>query len=246
MHILVTGGSRGIGAAVCRLAGARGWRVSFSYRDDAEAAARVVAAVEAAGGRAMATQADAADEADTERLFAAAAAAFGPLDGVVANAGIAPRSGRFADRSPAELRRVVEVNLVGAMLTAGAAVRALSTARGGAGGALVLVSSAAARLGSPGEMVDYAASKGGVDTLALGLAREVAREGVRVNAVRPGVTETDIHASIGDPGRGARIGATTPMGRAGAPEEAAEAILWLLTPAASYVAGAILDVTGGR
>lgn len=246
MHILVTGGSRGIGAAVCRLAGARGWDVSLSYQSDAEAAAAVVAAVEAAGGRAMAQRADAASEADGLALFAAAAAAFGPLDGVVANAGMAPPASRLADRDAADLRRLIDVNTVGALLTAREAVRAMSTARGGRGGSLVLVSSAATRIGSPGEFVDYAASKGAVDVLAIGLAREVGAEGVRVNSVRPGVTETDIHASMGDPERGARLGATTPMGRAGEPEEIAEAILFLLTPQASYVTGAILDVTGGR
>ncbi len=246
MHILVTGGSRGIGAAVCRLAGAHGWSVTLSYRSDAEAATRVVADVAEAGGRAKAVRADAADGDDTERLFAAALTAFGPLSGVVANAGIAPRAARLADRTPDELRRVVEVNTVGVMITAGAAIRAMSTERGGAGGSLVLVSSAAARLGSPGEFVDYAASKGAIDTLTIGLSREVAREGIRVNAVRPGVTDTDIHASMGAPDRSAQLGKTTPMGRDGRPEEIGEAILWLLTPAASYVAGAIIDVTGGR
>jgi len=246
MHVLVSGGARGIGAATCRLAGARGWAVTVNYRDDAAAAEATVAAVRAAGGRAVAARGDVASEDDTVVLFDAAVAAFGPIGGVVANAGIVAPSGRLADLDAARLRRVVDVNLVGALLTAREAARRMGRSGGGAGGALVLVSSVAARLGAPGEYVAYAAAKGGVDTLAVGLAREIGPDGVRVNAVRPGIVATDIHANNGQPGRAERIGATTPLGRAAAAEEVAEAIVWLLSEAASYVSGAVIDVTGGR
>lgn len=245
-HLLVTGGSRGIGAAVCRLAGARGWAVTVNYRADAAAAAAMAAEVARAGGRAVALPGDVAREAEVVGLFDQAAAALGPVTHVVANAGIVAPGARLADMPAARIRRVIDVNVMGAILTLREAARRLSTARGGPGGAVVAISSMAARLGAPGEYVDYAASKGAVDTLTIGLARELAAEGVRVNAVRPGLIETEIHASGGAPDRAARLGATTPMGRAGGADEVAEAVLWLLSDAASYVTGTIMDVSGGR
>lgn len=240
MHVLVTGGARGIGAATCRLAGARGWDVTVNYLNDAVAAEATVSAVRDAGGRAIAVRGDVALEADTGALFDAAEAAFGPLGGVVANAGIVAPSARLADMDVDRMRRVVEVNLLGTLLTAREAARRMS------GGSLVLLSSIAARLGAPGEYVDYAAAKGAIDTLTVGLAKELGPAGIRVNAVRPGVVVTDIHARNGTPGRAERIGAAAPLGRAGTPEEVAEAVLWLLSDAAAYVSGAILDVGGGR
>lgn len=246
MHLLVTGGSRGIGAATCRLAAARGWSVTVNYRADAEAAAVTVAAVEAAGARAVALPGDVALEADVIALFDGAEAALGPVTHVVANAGVVAPGAKLADMSADRLRRVIDINLMGTLFTAREAARRLSIARGGPGGAMVLVSSMAARLGSPGEYVDYAAAKGAVDTLTVGLARELAPEGVRVNAVRPGLIDTEIHASGGTPDRAARLGAMTPLGRPGTAEETAEAIVWLLSDAASYVTGALIDVAGGR
>lgn len=240
MHVLVTGGARGIGAATCHLAGARGWDVTVNYLNDAVAAEATAETVRAAGGRAIVVRGDVALEAHTVALFDAAEAAFGPLGGVVANAGIVAPSARLADMDIGRMRRVVEVNLLGTLLTAREAARRMS------GGSLVLLSSIAARLGAPGEYVDYAAAKGGIDTLTLGLARELGPAGLRVNAVRPGVIATDIHARNGTPGRAERIGAAAPLGRAGSPEEVAEAVLWLLSDAAAYVSGAILDVGGGR
>lgn len=241
-HILVTGGSRGIGAAVCRRAGRDGWSVTVNYRTNrAEAEATA-----AASGRAVAIAGDVAREEDVVALFDRAAEALGPVTHVVANAGIVAPGLRLADMDAERIRRVVDVNLVGTILTAREAARRLSTARGGPGGALVIVSSMAARLGAPGEYVDYAAAKGGLDSLTIGLARELASEGVRVNAVRPGLIATEIHASGGAPDRAARLGATTPLGRPGTAEETAEAIFWLLGDAASYVTGAIIDVSGGR
>ena len=244
-HILVTGGSRGIGAAVCRLAGARGWRVTVNFRADASAAAEVVAAIVAAGGAATAIGGDVASEADVVALFDGAEAAFGPMTGVVANAGIVAPAARLADMDAARMRRVIDVNLLGALFTAREAARRMSVSRGGSGGALVFVSSAAARLGSAGEYVDYAATKGAVDTLTLGLARELGPEGIRVNAVRPGTIETDIHLTTGEPGRAARVGRTVPLGRPGTAEEMAEGIIWLLSDQATYANGARLDLTGG-
>lgn len=246
MHFLITGGGRGIGRAASKMAAARGYAVSLSYARDAAAAAAVVAEIAATGGKAKAWRADAASAEDTERFFDAAVAAFGLPDVVVANAGRVLPAGKLADRDVAEMERMFAVNVTGAFLTARAAARRMSTARGGKGGALVIVSSAAARLGSGGEYVDYAASKGATDTLTIGLAKEIAGEGVRVNAVRPGLIETEIHGDSGDANRAQRLGRETPLGRAGTAEEVAEAILWLASDAASYVTGSIVDVTGGR
>lgn len=205
MHLLVTGGGRGIGAATCRLAGARGWDVTVNYAGDATAAEKTADAVRTAGGRAIAVRADVASEPDTAALFDAAAAAFGPPTAVVANAGIVAPPASLADMDLARLRRVIDVNLLGALLTAREASRRMGRSRGGQGGALVLLSSVASRIGAPAEYVDYAAAKGAIDTLTLGLAKELGPDGIRVNAVRPGVVATEIHDRNGTPGRAERI-----------------------------------------
>ena len=244
--ILVTGGSRGIGRAVAVTAGALGWSVGVGYRDDRAAADATVAAVEQAGGRAIPLSGDVAVEADVVALFEEAEKMLGRLGGAVVNAGIVGPPLPLAEMSEARLRRTIDVNVVGALLSAREAARRLSVSRGGNGGSIVLVSSAAARLGSPHEYVDYAASKGAVDSLCIGLARELAGDGVRVNAVRPGVIDTDIHASGGQPDRVERLAPSIPIGRPGTAEEVAQAIVWLLGDDASYTTGALLDVTGGR
>ena len=244
--ILITGGSRGIGRATAILAARRGWSVAIGYARDAAAAAETLAAIEAAGAAGLALRADVAVEAELVALFDAAAARFGGLDGVVNNAAIVAPAACLADMTAERLRRSFEVDVLGAYLCAREAARRLSRDRGGRGGALVNVSSAAARLGAPFEYVDYAGAKGAMDTLTIGLARELGPQGVRVNAVRPGLIETEIHASGGRPDRAARLGRETPLGRAGRAEEVAEAILWLLSDAASYVTGALLDVAAGR
>ena len=245
-HVLVTGGSRGIGAAVCRMAGARGWRVSVNYLRDGAAAEAVVADIVGAGGQAVALAGDVAVEADVIAMFDGAVAALGPITGVVANAGIVAPKLPLADMDAERLQRIVDVNVTGALLTAREAARRLSRSRGGPGGSLVLLSSVAARLGAPGQYADYAASKGAVDTLAIGLSKELGPEGVRVNAVSPGLIETDIHASGGEPDRAWELGATTPLGRPGRADEVAQAIVWLLSDAASYTTGANILVAGGR
>ncbi len=245
--IVVTGGSRGIGAATVLLAAARGWSVGFSYLSNDKAAEESVAAAEAAGGKVLAVRGDVAKEEDVIRLFDATTEAFGPIGGVVNNAGVVlGPPGPFADLSTERLMMVIAINLLGAMLVAREGVRRMATDRGGTGGSIVNVSSAAARLGGANEYVDYAASKGALDTLTIGLSKECGPFGVRVNAVRPGLIDTEIHARGGQPGRAEQLGATTPLGRAGRAEEVAEAIVWLLSDASSYVNGALFDVTGGR
>ncbi len=244
--LLVTGGSRGIGAATARLAGGRGYRVAISFRSDEEAAAAVVRGIEAAGGEAAAFRADTSAEPDILALFEAVDARFGRLTHLVNNAGVAGRASRLADADAGTIRAVVEVNLVGAMLVAREAVRRMSTARGGQGGAIVNISSRAAGLGAGGEFVWYAASKGGIESFTTGLAHEVATEGIRVNAVAPGLIDTEMQLQGGDPQRLARLLPGVPMQRAGTAEETAEAILWLLSDAASYVTGTVLHVSGGR
>jgi NAD(P)-dependent dehydrogenase (short-subunit alcohol dehydrogenase family) len=244
--ILVTGGSRGIGRAVCLIAAKRGWSVAVNYRQEKAAAEAVVTAARQVGAKAIAIPGDVAKEDEVIAMFETATAALGPLDGVVVNAGIVAPTARLIDMSAERMRRVFEVNVLGAYVTAREAARRMMISQGGKGGSIVLISSAAARLGSPDLYVDYAGSKGAIDTLTLGLSKELGREGVRVNAIRPGLIETDIHASGGEPDRAHRLGATAPMGRPGKADEIAEGAVWLLSDAASYTTGAILDIAGGR
>jgi NAD(P)-dependent dehydrogenase (short-subunit alcohol dehydrogenase family) len=244
--LLVTGAGRGIGAATARLAAARGYDVAVNYASNAKTAESVVADAERAGARAVAIQADVAKEAEVERLFAETERCLGPLWGLVNNAGIVGRASRLDVAKAATLEAVFDLNVLGAFLCARAAVRRLSTAHGGKGGAIVNLSSGAASIGSPGDFIWYAASKAAVDTLTLGLAREVAREGIRVNAVAPGLVDTDIHDSSGIPNRVATMSPSIPLGRAGTAEEIAESILFLLSDAAAYTTGAVLRVAGGR
>jgi NAD(P)-dependent dehydrogenase (short-subunit alcohol dehydrogenase family) len=245
--LLVTGGSRGIGAAICRLAACRGYDVAIQFREDGGAAERVAADVRAAGGRALPLRTDLAQPEDVARLFAELDDGFGRLDAFVNNAGVTGRSGRLDLTSPETIRDCIDINVTGAILAAREAVRRMSPRHGGSGGAIVNISSVAAVLGSPGEYVWYAASKGAIDALTIGLARELATEGIRVNAVQPGLIDTDIHEkSTGDAERVARLTPVIPMQRIGRPEEIAEAVLHLLSDAASYTTGAILKVSGGR
>jgi len=244
--LLVTGGSRGIGAASAQRAAAQGWDVAVNYTRDAAAAAEVVAAVRAAGRRAIAVQADVAVEAEVLAMFARIDAELGVLSGLVNNAGVVDVAARVDGMSAERLQRMFAVNVIGSMLCAREAVRRMSTRHGGRGGAIVNLSSAAARLGAPGQYVDYAAAKGAIDTFTLGLAREVAAEDVRVNGVRPGIIDTQIHASGGEPDRAARLAPLVPMQRAGSADEVAAAIVWLLSDDASYVTGTTIDVAGGR
>jgi NAD(P)-dependent dehydrogenase (short-subunit alcohol dehydrogenase family) len=244
--VLITGASRGIGAATARLAAARGYAVGINYTRDAAAAEAVARAVRDAGANAVIVRADVADEAQVVAMFDTVAGALGPIDALVNNAGILFKQSRLEDLDAARINRVLAVNVTGTIICAREAVRRMSTSRGGSGGAIVNVSSAASRLGGANEYIDYAASKGAVDSLTIGLAKEVATQGIRVNAVRPGIIATDIHASGGEPGRVARVAPNVPMQRGGEPEEVASAVVWLLGDEASYVTGAILDITGGR
>ncbi|HZR82951.1 MAG TPA: SDR family oxidoreductase [Candidatus Binatia bacterium] len=244
--VVITGGSRGIGRATAVLAGARGWSVALGWVRNADAAEAAVGEVAAAGGRAIARRCDVAVEAEVIALFDAAERELGAIDGFVNNAGIVARAMPLADMDAERLRGMFDVNVYGAYLCAREAARRMARGRGGKGGAIVNVSSAASRIGSPGEYVDYAGSKGAIDTLTLGLARELGPDGVRVNAVRPGLIDTEIHASSGRADRAHVLGARTPLGRAGTADEVAEAIVWLLSDAASYVSGALVDVAGGR
>ncbi len=244
--LLITGGSRGIGAAVALRAARAGWHVAVNYARDVAAAETVAAQVRALGRQALALGADVADDAQVRALFAQVDGALPPLGGLVNNAGIVDAAARVDAMSAERVQRMFAVNVFGSMYCAREAVRRLSTAHGGRGGAIVNVSSAASRHGSAGQYVDYAAAKGAIDVFTLGLAREVASEGVRVNAVRPGIIDTGIHASGGEPDRARRLAPQVPMQRAGTADEVAAAIVWLLGDEASYTTGAIIDVSGGR
>ncbi|ASY64552.1 Short chain dehydrogenase [Sinorhizobium sojae CCBAU 05684] len=244
--LLVTGGSRGIGAAVCLGAAGAGWRVAVNYATNAQAAEDVVRRISASGGCAIAVQGDVGTEDGVQAIFAAVDAAFGSLDGLVNNAGIVGPPQRIVEISPERLERMFRVNVTGALRCSAEAVLRMSTRRGGRGGSIVNLSSVAAVLGAPEQYVDYAASKGAIDSLTVGLAREVAGEGIRVNAVRPGIIDTEIHASGGLPDRARDLSPSIPMQRPGTPGEVADAILYLLSDKATYVTGAILNVSGGR
>jgi NAD(P)-dependent dehydrogenase (short-subunit alcohol dehydrogenase family) len=244
--MIVTGGARGIGAATAKLAAQRGYAVCVNYVSNAQAAAKVVEQIRGGGGRAIAVRGDVSREEDVKRIFDEAIAGLGPLAALVNNAGILERQTRLDDMDAARFTRVFAINVVGALLCAREAVLRMSTRHGGQGGGVVNVSSMAARLGAPGEYVDYAASKGAIDSMTIGLAKELAEEGIRVNAVRPGVIYTDIHASGGEPGRVDRVKSFVPLKRGGTPEEVANAILWLLSPESAYCTGTFIDVSGGR
>ena len=244
--MIITGASRGIGAATARMAAAAGYDVAVNYVGNLEAAEGVAQEVRAAGQRALVHQADVSDEAAVIALFDATEAELGPVTALVNNAGILFTQGRFETFDADRLRRVVEVNVLGAMFCAREAVRRMSTGNGGPGGAIVNVSSAASYLGSPNEFVDYAATKGAMDSMTIGLAKELAQDGVRINAVRPGLIRTEIHASSGEPGRVERLEGNVPMGRGGEADEVASVIMWLLSDGASYVTGDFISVAGGR
>ena len=244
--LLITGGGRGIGAATALLAAQRGYAVAVNYASNSLAADEVVRTIRAGGGTAIAVQADVGDEAQVLAMFEKVDAKLGRLTALVNNAGVVDVQARVDEMSVARLERMFRINVIGSFICAREAVRRMSTKYGGAGGAIVNISSGAARLGSPGQYVDYAASKAAIDTLTIGLAKEVGDEGIRVNAVRPGLIDTEIHASGGMPDRAFELAPTVPMKRTGSPEEIAGAILWLLSAEASYTTMALLDVTGGR
>jgi NAD(P)-dependent dehydrogenase (short-subunit alcohol dehydrogenase family) len=244
--LLITGGSRGIGAATALLAAQDGWAVAVNYANNQAAANQVVQAIAQAGGQAIAVQGDVADEAQIVRLFATVDQQLGPVTGLVNNAGVVDVTARVEDMSWQRLERTMRINVLGSFACAKEAIRRMSTRHGGQGGVIVNLSSVAARLGAPGQYVDYAASKGAIDTFTVGLAKELATENIRVNAVRPGVIDTDIHASGGLPNRARDLAPLIPMQRAGTAEEIAESIVWLLSDKASYVTGTCLDVGGGR
>jgi NAD(P)-dependent dehydrogenase (short-subunit alcohol dehydrogenase family) len=243
---VVTGGSRGIGAAIAKLLGSNGYSVAITYASDQAAAKKVLDHLTGIGSRAAGIQADVSQEADVLRIFEIAQRELGPVRALVNNAAITGGKARVDEIDAAKLAQMLAVNVAGTMLCSREAVRRMSTRRGGAGGAIVNISSLAARTGSAGEWVHYAASKGAVNTFTIGLAREVANEGIRVNAVAPGLVDTELHAANGEPGRIARLNPTTPMQRAGTPDEIAQGVLWLLSDAASYVTGTILEIGGGR
>ena len=244
--LFITGASRGIGAATALRAAALGWDLALNYARDEAAAQLVAAQVRALGRRALVLRGDVGVEADVLAMFAAIDAEFGALHGLVNNAGVVDVASRVEAMSVARLTRMFNINVIGQVVCAREAVKRMSTKHGGAGGVIVNLSSAAARLGAPGQYVDYASAKGAIDTFTLGLAREVALEGIRVNAVRPGIIQTDIHASGGQPERAAQMAPSVPMQRVGSADEVAQAIMWLLSDASSYTTGTVVDVTGGR
>ena len=244
--LLVTGGSRGIGAAVCRLAASQGWRVAVNYASNRDAADAVVSDIVSQGGEAFAVKGDVGNVADITAMFAAVDKHFGRLDGLVNNAGIVDQPQRVDEMSVERIERMMRINITGSVLCAAEAVRRMSTRHGGKGGSIVNISSMAAIIGSPSQYVDYAASKAAIDTFTIGLAREVATEGVRVNAIRPGIIDTDIHASGGLPDRAKDMAPSIPMQRPGTAGEVADAVLYLLSSNSSYVTGAIMNVSGGR
>ncbi len=244
--LLITGGSRGIGAATALLAAQRGYTVAVNYHSNSLAADEVVRHIRASGGTAIAVQADISDEAQVMAMFEEIDAKLGRLTALVNNAAVVDIGARVDEMSVARLRRMFDINVLGSFLCAREAVKRMSTRHGGAGGVIVNVSSSASRTGGAGQYVDYAASKGAIDTLTAGLAKEVVLEGIRVNAVRPGIVDTGIHASGGDPDRAHRMASSIPMKRPGTPQEVAQAIGWLLSGEASYTTGSVLDVTGGR
>jgi NAD(P)-dependent dehydrogenase (short-subunit alcohol dehydrogenase family) len=245
-NILITGGGRGIGAAIAIAAARAGYDVAFSYKSDSKRAEAVVADIKSIGRKAFALQSDVAREDEVVALFARVDKELGPLNALVNNAGITGRAARVQDVDAATVNEVMAANVTGSFICAREAVKRMSIRRGGRGGAIVNISSAASRHGSPGEYIHYAASKGAIDTFTVGLAKEVADDGIRVNAIRPGLIDTEIHASSGIPDRVARITPTIPLKRIGRADEVAAAVLWLLSDAASYVTGTILDVSGGR